>query len=96
MKEIEINTTRRRRITVLLTIPAESGAPRPAVVTIHGHGGTRHQVFVRDSGYRGFAAGLAERGYVTIGADVGQHELYEANHTLMEEPLWVLMWIVLT
>ena len=38
--------------------------------------------------YKGFAAALAESGYVTIATDVGQHEVYETGRTLMGERLW--------
>jgi hypothetical protein len=64
---------------------------RPAVVCIHGHGGNRRIVFESDSLYRGFAGTLAQRGFVTIAADVGQHKVYEEKRTLMGERLWDLM-----
>lgn len=41
--------------------------------------------------YKGFAAALAESGFVTIAVDVGQHEVYEQGRTLMGERLWDLM-----
>jgi hypothetical protein len=91
LQEIEINSTPTRRIKVLVARPAAVGSPRPAVVCIHGHGGNRRIVHEADSLYRGFAAALAKRGYVTIAADVGQHTVYEADRTLMGERLWDLM-----
>jgi len=100
LQEIEINSTLTRRIKVLVARPtqassAEAGnaqvSARPAVVCIHGHGGNRRIVYDPNSLYRGFAAALAERGFVTIAADVGQHALYEENRTLMGERLWDLM-----
>jgi len=91
LQEIEINSTPTRRIKVLVARPAATGTPRPAVVCIHGHGGNRRIVYEADSLYRGFAAALAQRGYVTIAADVGQHAVYEADRTLMGERLWDLM-----
>jgi hypothetical protein len=91
LQEIEINSTPARRIKVLVARPTSAGAPRPAVVCIHGHGGNRRIVHEANSLYRGFAAALAERGYVTIAADVGQHTVYEADRTLMGERLWDLM-----
>ncbi len=89
--EIEINSTPARRIKVLVARPARSAAPHPAVVCIHGHGGNRRSVYETQSLYRGFAAALAQRGYVTIAADVGQHRVYESDRTLMGERLWNLM-----
>ncbi|MCU0983288.1 MAG: acetylxylan esterase [Pirellulaceae bacterium] len=91
LQEIEINSTPTRRIKVLVARPAAAGTPRPAAVCIHGHGGNRRIVYEADSLYRGFAAALAQRGYVTIAADVGQHAVYEADRTLMGERLWDLM-----
>ena len=91
LQEIEINSTPTRRIKVLVARPPMAGTPRPAVVCIHGHGGNRRIVHEANSLYRGFAAALAERGYVTIAADVGQHTVYEADRTLMGERLWDLM-----
>jgi len=91
LQEIEINSTPTRRIKVLVARPEQTGSTRPAVVCIHGHGGHRRIVFESDSLYRGFAAALAERGFITIAADVGQHTVYEENRTLMGERLWDLM-----
>ena len=89
-KEIELASTNSRRIKAVVTIPKESGK-HPAVVCIHGHGGNRNIVHDRKSLYRGFAAELAERGFVTIATDVGQHELADKNRTLAGERLWDLL-----
>ena len=78
----------RRLVRLTLGRPVSA---RPAVVCIHGHGGNRRIVYDPNSLYRGFAAALAERGFVTISADVGQHTVYEENRTLMGERLWDLM-----
>ena len=91
LQEIEINTTPGRRMRVLITLPVESSRPCPAVVCIHGHGADRHAVYDTSSIYRGFASALARKGYATISADVGQHEVYEKNRILMGERLWDLM-----
>jgi hypothetical protein len=87
--EIEIQSTPQRRIPVLVTIPAGKGR-FPAVVCIHGHGGSRRSVHDAASIYKGFARELARTGYITIAADVGQHTVYENGHTLMGERLWDL------
>ncbi len=88
--ERELNSTPTRKIKIVLTLPKEDkpGEKRPAVVCIHGHGGNRYIVYDRKSVYRGFAADLAERSFVTISTDVGQHEVYEKGRTLMGERLW--------
>lgn len=92
LKEIELNSTAKRRIKAILTLPkATDEAPRqqyPAVVCIHGHAGHRRIVYAPESLYAGFATTLAENGYVTISTDVGQHEVYEDGRTLMGERLW--------
>jgi len=88
-QELEINSTPTRRIKIILTIPA-GAKDLPAVVCIHGHGGNRNVVY-EEGLYRAFARHLAERGYVTISTDVGQHEVYEAGRTLMGERLWDVM-----
>jgi hypothetical protein len=93
---VEIDAWSNRRITVVLTIPKDSPAGKtPAVVCIHGHGGNRDVVYDPQSPYRGFAAVLAERGYVTLSTDVGQHQVQDTAHrTLMGERLWDLIRVV--
>lgn len=91
LQEVELNITAQRRITSVVTLPQNGAAPSPAVVCIHGHGGVRHDVYDSPSIYRGFAGALAERGYATISTDIGQHDVYEPDRTLMGERLWDLM-----
>ncbi|MEX0642080.1 MAG: alpha/beta hydrolase family protein [Pirellulales bacterium] len=87
-QEIEFDSTPTRRIKAIVTIPAGATGPAPAVVCIHGHGGSRNIVYDKSSLYQGFANELATRGYVTISTDVGQHEVYEQGRSLMGERLW--------
>jgi hypothetical protein len=91
LKEIEFNSTPTRRIKALVTLPKGDAQKLPAVVCIHGHGGSRQIVYDPRSLYRGFATKLAAEGYVTISTDVGQHEVYEEGRTLMGERLWDVM-----
>lgn len=91
LKEIEISSTKYRRIRVIVTVPAKSEGPWPAVVCIHGHGGKSLSVYDKTSIYKGFAAELAARNYVTIAAVVSQHQLFEKDRMLMGERLWDLM-----
>lgn len=92
--EIELRSTPGRKIRALVTVPGNSDdekssrkSPYPAVVCIHGHGGTRRSVHDATSIYKGFAAKLGANGYVTIATDVGQHEIYEEGRTLLGERL---------
>ena len=86
--EIELSATRGRRMTVLVTVPNGDVPAKkfPAVVCVHGHGGSRRIVYDPLSLYHGFAAELA-RNYVTVSPEVGQHSVYEDGKTLMGERL---------
>lgn len=88
LKEIEINSTANRRIRVLVTFPLLTHGPWPAVVCLHGHGGKPNSVYDKTSIYKGFAAELAARNYVTIAPVVSQHVVYEKGRTLIGERLW--------
>jgi hypothetical protein len=88
LQEVELNSTPGRRIKAIVTLPRSGTPPYPAVVGIHGHGGSRYVVYDKSNVYKGFAAALAESGYITIATDVGQHEIYETGRTLMGERLW--------
>jgi dienelactone hydrolase family protein len=93
---VEIDSRPDRRIKIVLTIPLETKPGRtPAVVCIHGHGGNRDVVYDRKSIYGGFATVLAERGYVTLSTNVGQHDVQDKERrTLMGERLWDLIRVV--
>ena len=91
IKELEINSTDTRRIRLVLTIPKTARKDLPAIVCIAGHGGDRYTVYNNHKIYKSFATELARKEFITISADVGQHEIYESNRTLMGERLWDLM-----
>jgi hypothetical protein len=92
IKELEINSTKTRRINIIVTIPNTVNKELPAVVCIAGHGGDRYSVYNNsDNIYKSFASELAKKEYVTISVNVSQHEVYEQNRTLMGERLWDLM-----
>ena len=93
---VEIDSRPDRRIKVVLTVPLETKPGQtPAVVCIHGHGGNRDVVYDRKSIYGGFATVLAERGYVTLSTNVGQHDVQDKERrTLMGERLWDLIRVV--
>ena len=89
-KELEINSTPARRIKIVLTIP-KTKKSASAVVCVHGHSHDRYSTYDPESIYKGFATSLAKSGYVTIAANVGQHEVYEKDRILMGERLWDLI-----
>jgi hypothetical protein len=91
LNEIEINSTPNRRIRIILTCPLKSTGPWPAVVCMHGHSGKPLSVYDKESIYKGFAAELAERNFVTVAPVVSQHEIYEEGRSLMGERLWDCM-----
>ncbi|MBC8876965.1 MAG: methyltransferase domain-containing protein [Planctomycetes bacterium] len=91
LTELEITSAPGRRIRCLVTHPQPYTGLCPAIVCIHGHGGNRRTVYDNDSIYHRFATVLAENGYVTISADVGQHDVKDAKLTLMGERLWDLI-----
>ncbi len=90
LREVEINSTKTRRMRFTLTLPTNLKGQRPAVIAIAGHGGTRHTCY-KSAGYFRFAHILAENGYVTASRRVSQHKAYEKGRTLMGERLWDLM-----
>lgn len=91
IKEFEINSTKTRRIKIIVTIPKTNKKNYPAIVCIAGHSDNRYSVYDYEGIYHGFATELAENEAITISADVGQHNIYESNRSLMGERLWDLM-----
>lgn len=90
LREVALTSTPARRIMALVGLPNGPG-PFPAVVCIHGHDGSRDDVYDKRTIYKGFADDLSRAGFVTIAVDVGQHSVYERGKTLMGERLWDLM-----
>jgi hypothetical protein len=95
VQEVEINSTAKRRIRIIVTSLTSPNGPLPAVVCIGGHGSSLYSPYsehtvAKDSAkaqsdriYRGFGTALAKRGYVTISTTVSQHEVYEEGRLLM-------------
>ena len=91
INELEINSTVTRRIKIIITIPKTKKKNLPAVVCIAGHGDNRYSIYGKETIYHGFATELAKKEIITISADVGQHNVYEPNRSLMGERLWDMM-----
>ncbi len=75
-----------RRVEATLTVPKGEGS-FPAVVCLHGHGGNRQMVHDKTTVYRGFAAELASRGFVTLAPSLW-------HCTYASDQLWNLMRLV--
>jgi hypothetical protein len=104
-KKKTIRSTPGRVITIVITFPKSGRKSHPAVVCIGGHGSSLYSTYAngkpfadwsppaKDGSpiYKGFAAELARKGYVTIATVVSQHQVYEEGRTLMGERLWDLM-----
>ena len=93
LQTIEIQSTPARRLRAVLALPdAPAQGGHPAVVAIHGHGGTMNTPFdLEQDIYKNFGIALARAGFVVISTNVGQHDVYEPGRTLMGERLWDLI-----
>ncbi|MGC8738922.1 MAG: alpha/beta hydrolase family protein [Candidatus Hydrogenedens sp.] len=93
LEEIEAQSTSHRQMYICLATPSHEEANKyPAIVCIHGHGGNRYTAFEKEpSPYHEFGKILVQNGFVVITTDIGQHEVYEKDRTLMGERLWDLM-----
>lgn len=87
LEELTIQTLPDRRTHAWLARPLANQRPVPAVLALHGHGGTGEQI-VRGTGLYWYGRALAEMGYVVISPDIGQHDLQHANWSLMGERVW--------
>lgn len=75
-----------RKIEATLTIPTGDG-PFPAILCLHGHGGSREKAHDPSTEYKGFAAEFAKRGFATLAPSLW-HCDYAPNQ------LWNLMRLV--
>jgi len=92
LQPVRLRSTPDRSFDAVVAWPENIEGKYPAVVCIHGHGGTRMTPFdEKDEIYKRFGARLAQQGFIVISTDVGQHEIYESGRTLMGERLWDLM-----
>lgn len=88
LQEITLQSLPDRRVHLWIAKPnhmPENGLP--AVLALHGHGGTGEQV-IRGQGLYWYGKALVQRGYLVAAPDIGQHELQHENWTLMGERTW--------
>lgn len=88
LQELTLTSLPDRQLHAWLAIPKR--VPRggvPAVLALHGHGGTGEQV-VKGEGLYWYGKVLAEHGWVVIAPDIGSHELQHPGWTLMGERTW--------
>jgi hypothetical protein len=89
--EREINSTKKRRIEFVMTVPKNREGPFPAIIFLSGHDGTAHTIYKEETGYYNVGRHLASDGYVTLSVKISQHDVYEPNRINMGERLWDLM-----
>ena len=87
LEELTIQTLPDRRAHAWLARPLRPKGKVGAVLAINGHGGNGEEV-VRGTSLYWYGHRMIEMGYVVIAPDVGQHELQDANWSLMGERTW--------
>ena len=87
LEELSLQTLPDRRVHAWIAVPKERKGKVPAVLALHGHGGSGKEI-VRGESLYWYGRELAKMGYVIISPDIGQHELQHTNWTLMGERVW--------
>jgi hypothetical protein len=87
LEEITLQSLPERRAHAWLARPLRRTGKVGAVLALHGHGGKGEEI-VRGLSLYWYGRELAQRGYVVIAPDVGQHELQHTNWCLMGERTW--------
>jgi hypothetical protein len=88
LEELSIRSLSDRAVHCWLAIPHDPEPDGgPAILGLHGHGGTGEQM-VRGEGLYWYGKTAAERGYCVIAPDIGSHDLQHDTWTLMGERTW--------
>ncbi len=87
LEELSLQTLPDRRVHAWLAVPQKVLGKVPAVLALHGHGGTGEQV-VKGEGLYWYGRVLAEMGYVVLAPDIGSHDLQHEGWSLMGERVW--------
>jgi hypothetical protein len=88
LEELTLNSLTDRKVHVWLAM--QKKVPKgglPAILALHGHGGTASEIVNGESLYW-YGKALAQKGYAVISLDLGQHELQHENWSLMGERVW--------
>ncbi len=87
LEELTLQTLPDRRAHVWSARPRNPKGKVGAVLALHGHGGTGEEI-VRGLSLYWYGREMAQRGYVVVAPDIGQHELQHTNWSLMGERTW--------
>ncbi len=87
LEELTLQSLPDRRVHAWMAVPKSIQGRVGAVLALHGHGGKGEEI-VRGQSLYWYGRALAERGYVVIAPDIGQHELQHTNWSLMGERVW--------
>ncbi|MCX8108661.1 MAG: acetylxylan esterase, partial [Verrucomicrobiae bacterium] len=87
LEETVLETLSDRQVHAWVARPVGGKGRVPAVLALHGHGGSGEQV-VRGTGLYWYGRTLAAMGYVVIAPDIGQHSLQHTNWSIMGERVW--------
>ncbi len=87
LEEISLQSLPDRRAHAWLARPLQPNGPVGAVLALHGHGGSGEEV-VRGKSLYWYGRELAQKGYVVIAPDIGQHERQHTDWSLMGERAW--------
>ena len=87
LEEVAFQSLSDRRVHAWIGLPEGAARKAPAVLALHGHGGSGEQV-LRGTGLYWYGAEFMRRGYVVISPDIGSHRLQHTNWSLMGERVW--------
>lgn len=88
LEEMSVNSLPDREVHLWLARPKrEPENSLPAILALHGHGGSGEQV-VKGHGLYWYGKALVQKGCVVASPDIGQHELQHKDWTLMGERTW--------
>jgi len=88
LEEITIDSHTDRKVHVWLAM--QKDVPKeglPAMLALHGHGGTALEIVNGESLYW-YGKAFAQKGYAVISLDLGQHDLQHESWSLMGERVW--------